>query len=61
MAPYVSYTQNEFSTSVQGIFLLAALNTKDVDLSVVTSCGNVLRVWGEGDRPRVDYSRAQTQ
>ena len=59
-APYVSYTQDEFSSSVQRIFLLAALHTEDVDLAEVASRGDVLGVWGEGDRPRVDWRGEQT-
>lgn len=54
MVPYVSYAQDEFPSSVQRIFLLAALHPEDVDLAVVASCGNVFGVWGEGDRPSVN-------
>lgn len=55
MVPYVSYTQDEFSSSVQRILLLAAFHTEDVDLAKMASCGDVLRVWGEGNRPCIDW------
>lgn len=55
MVPYVSYAQDEFSSSVQGIFFLAAFYTEDVDLAKMTSCGNVFGVWGEGNRPGINY------
>lgn len=61
MVPYVSDTQDEFSSSVQRIFLLAAFHTEDVDLAEMASCGNVLGVWGEGDRPRIDWRRQQRE
>lgn len=60
MAPYVSYTQDEFSSGVQRIFLLAAFHTEDVDLAKMTSCGNVFRICGEGDRPRINWRGEQT-
>lgn len=49
MVPYVSYTQDEFPSSVQRIFLLATFHTKDVDLAMMAPCGDVFGVWGEGD------------
>lgn len=55
MVPYVSYTQDEFPSSVQRIFLLATFHTKDVDLAKMASCGDVFRVWGEGDCPCINY------
>lgn len=54
MVPYVSYTQDEFPSSVQWKFLLATFHAKDVDLAEMASCGDVFRVWGEGDRPRIN-------
>lgn len=54
MIPYVSYAQDEFPSSVQRMLLLATFHAEDVDLAVVASCGDVFRVWGEGDRPGVN-------
>lgn len=61
MFPYVSYTQDEFSSGVQRILLLAALHTEDVDLAKMASRGDVLGVWGEGDRPGVDWRAEQSR
>lgn len=61
MVPYVSYTQDEFPSSVQRIFLLATFHTKDVDLAMMAPCGNVFGVWGEGDRPCVNQRGEQKE
>lgn len=54
MAPYVSYAQDEFSSSVQRIFLLAAFHTEDVDLAQMAPRGDVFWVGGEGNRPCIN-------
>lgn len=59
MVPHVCDAQDEFPSRVQRIFLLATFHTEDVDLAVVASGGNVFGVWGEGDRPRVDWRGEQ--
>lgn len=56
---YISNAQDEFSSSVQRIFLLATFHTKDVDFAKMASCGDVFRVWREGDCPCIDWRREQ--
>lgn len=54
MVPYVCYTQDEFSSSIQGVFFFATFHTKDVDLAKMASCGDVFRVWWEGNWPGIN-------